>query len=231
MRAMFDHLPDVFLFVKDTEGRFIAANHAFCRRCGLETESDLIGERDEKFVPAEIAEAYRSDDRRVMLGGRPILQRLELFYDEQHQLDWFLTTKLPLHDRSGKVIGIMGMARRDERRLVHHEVREVIAAVQFAREHRRKAVTTAELARAVHVSERQLQRKLHSSLGISPSELLLRARIQSAAEDLAKSSKSINDIALDHAFCDQSAFTLQFRKRTGVTPREFRLIQQGSPSR
>lgn len=229
MRVMFDHLPDVFIFVKDAAGRFMTANRAFCRRYGLQTEVDLIGERDEKFVPGEIAEAYREDDRRVMRSGQPITGRLELFYDEQHQLDWFLTTKLPLHDRRGKVIGVMGMARRDERRLAHHEVREVMAAAQFAREHRRRAVTTAELAQAIHVSERQLQRKVQAALGISPSELLLRARIQSAAEDLAKTSKPIAEIALDHDFCDQSAFTLQFRKRTGVTPREFRLIQQSSP--
>jgi AraC-like DNA-binding protein len=55
----------------------------------------------------------------------------------------------------------------------------------------------------------------------------MRARIQSAAEELASTSKTIIEVALDHGFCDQSAFTLQFRKRTGLPPREFRLMQQG----
>jgi PAS domain S-box-containing protein len=229
MRVMFDHLPDIFVFVKDTEGRFMAANSAFCRRYGLENEGGLIGEKDEKFVPSEIAEAYREDDRRVTRSGRPILSRLELFYDEQHQLDWFLTTKLPLHDRRGKAIGVMGMIRSDDRLLAVHNVREVMAAVRFAREHCHRAATTTELAKAAHVSERQLQRKVQAALGMSPSELLLRARIKSAAEALAMKSNSIAEIALEHGFCDQSAFTLQFRKRTGHTPREFRLIQQRPP--
>lgn len=228
MRVMFDHLPDVFMFAKDSEGRFMAANTAFCRRYGLKQERDLIGEPDEKFVPHDVADAYREDDRRVIRSGRPILGRLELFYDEQHQLDWFITTKLPLHDRRGKVIGVMGMIRRDQRRLAHHDLREVSAAMQFAREHRHEVVTTAALAKAVHMSERQLQRRLQTALGMSPSELLMRARIQSSAEELASTSKTIIEVALDHGFCDQSAFTLQFRKRTGLPPREFRLMQQGS---
>jgi PAS domain S-box-containing protein len=227
MRVMFDHLPDVFMFAKDSEGRFMAANTAFCLRYGLKQERELIGEPDEKFVPHEVAEAYREDDRRVIRSGRPIFGRLELFYDAQHRLDWFITTKLPLHDRRGRVIGVMGMIRRDQRRLAQHDLREVSAAMQFAREHRREAVTTAALAKAIHVSERQLQRRLQTALSISPSELLMRARIQSAAEELASTSKPIIEIAMDHGFCDQSAFTLQFRKRTGLPPREFRLMQQG----
>lgn len=224
---MFDHLPDVFMFAKDSAGQFMAANTAFCRRYGLNQEHELVGEADEKFVPIEVAEAYREDDRRVIRSGKPILERLELFYDEQHQLDWFVTTKLPLRDRRGKIVGVMGMIRRDQRRLAQHDMLEVSAAIDFAREHRHEVATIADLAKSIHMSERQLQRRLHSALGMSPSELLMRARIQSAAEELVATSKPIMDVALDHGFCDQSAFTLQFRKRTGFPPREFRLLQQG----
>ena len=70
-------------------------------------------------------------------------------------------------------------------------------------------------------------RKLRTALGLSPYELLLRTRIQSAAEELAKTSTPIVEIALNHSFCDQSAFTQQFRKRTGMTPNEFRKRHQG----
>jgi AraC-like DNA-binding protein len=72
-----------------------------------------------------------------------------------------------------------------------------------------------------------LHRKLRAALGLSPYELLLRTRIQSAAEALAKTSAPIINVALEHGFCDQSAFTQQFRKRTGMTPKEFRRRHQG----
>ncbi len=222
-----EHLPGVFYFVKDEGGRFMAANTATCIRCGVKGERELIGSTDADFLPPEIARAYREDDKEVMRSGTPLVNRLEPFYDEQRRLDWFLTTKLPLRDRHGKVIGVIGVARRDEKRMMHHDVLEVTAATKFARDNRHRISTSADLARAVGVSERQLYRNLRAALGVSPYELLLRTRIQSAAEELAQTSLPIIEIALRHGFCDQSSFTQQFRKRIGQTPREFRLNHLG----
>ena len=227
VRMILEHLPGVFYFVKDDQGRFMAANTATCVRCGVKGERDLIGASDADFVPSEIAKAYREDDIKVMRSGKPLVDRLELFFNEQKGLDWFLTTKLPLRDSRGKVIGVIGVARRDEKRMMHHDVIEVTAAVKFARDHCRRMSTAAELARAVGISERQLYRNLRAALGVSPYELLLRTRIQSAAEELAQTALPIIEIALDHGFCDQSAFTRQFRKRINQTPRQFRLSHLG----
>lgn len=222
VREIFEHLPGVFFFVKDDQGRHIAANSATYARFGIKGEEELVGAMDEKFFPPEVAKAYREDDQRVIRSGKPIINRLEVWYDEQHRLDWFLATKLPVKDRRGKVIGVMGITRRDEDRLRHHDVREVTEAVRLARENVHRVLGTAELARTVGLSERQLHRKIKAALGLSPYELLLRTRVQAAAEVLARTSTPISEVALDHGFCDQSAFTQQFRKRTGMTPKEFR---------
>lgn len=227
VREIFEHLPGVFFFVKDDQGRHIAANSATYARFGIKGEEELVGAMDEKFFPPEVAKAYREDDQRVIRSGKPIINRLEVWYDEQHRLDWFLATKLPVRDRRGKVIGVMGITRRDEDRLRHHDVREVTEAVRLARTNVHRVLGTAELARTVGLSERQLHRKIKAALGLSPYELLLRTRIQAAAEVLARTSTPISDVALDHGFCDQSAFTQQFRKRTGMTPKEFRRRHEG----
>jgi AraC-like DNA-binding protein len=205
----------------------MAANTATCLRCGIRGEQDLIGSTDADYLPPEVAKAYREDDKKVIRTGKPLVDRLELFYDEQKRLDWFLTTKLPLRDRSGDVIGVIGVARRDEKRMMHHDVLEVTAAVSFARDNRHRVTTAADLAKAVGVSERQLYRHLRAALGVSPYELLLRTRIKFAAEQLAQTSLPIVEIALRHGFCDQSAFTQQFRKHIGQTPRAFRLSHFG----
>ncbi len=227
VRAIFEHLPGVFFFVKDAEGRHIAANSVTFTRFGIRHERELVGAMDEKFFPPEVVKAFRDDDQKVIRSGKPLINRLEVWYDEQRNLDWFLTTKLPVRDRTGKVIGVMGITRRDEERMRHHDVKEVTAAVQHARKNSDKNVSTAELARAAGVSERHLHRKLRTTLGLTPHELMLRTRIQSAAEALAKTSAPIIEIALNHGFCDQSAFTQQFRKRTGMTPKQFRLRNSG----
>lgn len=226
LREVFEHMPGVFFFVKDAQGRHITANSAMLGRYGIRTERELIGTTAEDFVPEEVAKAYHDDDRKVITTGRPIINRLELWYDEQRHLDWFLTTKLPVRDKGGKIIGVVGIIRRDSERMRQHDVREVTAAVQYARLNCTKTITTSDLARAAGVSVRHLNRQVQKTLGISPYELVLRTRIQSTAEALARTTAPIIEIALHHGFCDQSAFTKQFRKRTGMTPRQFRLRNQ-----
>lgn len=223
VRAVFNHMPGVFFFVKDAQGRHIACNTPTFPRFGIRSESELIGTTDERWFPEEVAKAFREDDQRVIRTGKPLINRLEVWYDEQRNLAWFLTTKLPVRDRKGEIIGVMGITRRDEERMLHHDVREVTEAVKQARRCTDRNLKAAELARMVGLSERHLHRKLQETLGITPHELLLRARIQASAEALAKTSAPIIEIALQYGFCDQSAFTQQFRKRTGLTPKQFRL--------
>jgi AraC-like DNA-binding protein len=226
VREVFEHLPGVFFFVKDDQGRHIAANSATFQRFGIKHERELIGTTDEKWFPSDVAEGFRRDDHYVISTGKPLINRLELWYDEQRKFEWFLCNKLPVRDRSGKVIGVMGVTRRDEKRMMHHEIKEATTAVNYLRENVHRKVTVADLAKALRVSERQLHRKLHTALGVTPHELMLRIRIQSAAEALAKTSDPISNIALDHGFCDHSAFTQQFRKRTGLSPKQFRTRHQ-----
>jgi len=222
MRRMFDHLPGVFFFVKDAEGRMITANAAKLERLGLKQESDFVGKTDADFFPPDVALAFRRDDKEIIRTGRAVINRLEPWLDEQRELAWFMTTKLPITGPRGKIIGIMGMSRRCDEQENPHAAPEASAVVAFIRANLHQSLTAADLAAAVNLSERQLHRKLRDSLGATPHELMVRIRIQAAAEALTRTSVPISNIALDHGFCDQSAFTQQFRKRTGMTPRQFR---------
>ena len=226
VREVFEHLPGVFFFMKDSQGRHIAANSATFDRFGIKHERELIGTTDDDWFPPEVVEGFQRDDEHVLSTGKPVLNRLELWYDEQRKFEWFLCNKLPVRDRKGRIIGVMGVTRRDEKRMMHHEIKEATTAVDHLRNNVHRNVTVAELAKTVGVSDRQLHRKLRTTLGITPHELMLRTRIQSAAESLAKTSDPISQIALDHGFCDHSAFTQQFRKRTGMTPKQFRVRHQ-----
>lgn len=223
IRTLFDHLPGVFFFIKDTEGRMITANAAKLERLGLSHEYEIVGATDEAFFPPEVAMAFRQDDAEILQSGRGVINRPELWLDEQRQLNWFTTTKLPILGKSGKVIGIMGLSRRCDEPAAHPHVREVAAAVGYLKDHLHENLTAGELAAIVGVSERQLHRKLRDTLDTTPHELMLRMRIQAAAEALTHTAEAISEIALSHGFCDQSAFTQHFKRRTGLTPRQFRM--------
>lgn len=226
-RLMFDQQPNVFFFVKDRESRLIAASEPMWIRLGLEGEADVIGRLDEDFYPEQAAKSYRADDALVFRTGKPLINRLEVWYDEQRTLTWFLTTKVPLRGKNGKIIGLMGITRRDEGRSRHQPSSEVTLIVSHIQKNTSRILSTSELARECGLSERTLYRKIHQALGITPYELMLRIRIESAAEALIQTTDKVIDIAQAHAFCHQSAFTQHFRKRIGLTPKQFRIRHQG----
>ena len=227
LSLLFEHLPGVFFLVKDLAGRFIAANSATRERLGAFDAERFIGTTDADYLASDVAQNFRQDDATVIKSGKPLLNRLEAWNDEQGQLQWFLTNKLPVVGKNGTCIGVMAIIRRYDGQRTQHPIKEAAEAVAFVRAHRGRALTTADLAKAVGVSERNLHRILQKAMGVTPHELMLRLRIEAAGEQLATSDVTIAKIAVDNGFCDQSAFTKHFRTRTGLTPRAFRKRHQG----
>ncbi len=223
--GIFEHLPEIYFFIKDRKGQIIAASNTILNRLGMTTESDFIGKTDAEVYPPHLADAYRADDDLVFSTGKPLLDRLEVWLDESGRADWCVTTKVPLKDSSGQTVGLMGVSRRDLDRAALEPNRISTRAVAYLHKHIERISSIEELARGIRVSLRTLNRKINHDLGISPYELILRIRIQLAAEALMKTSEPISSIALSHGFCDQSHFTQHFRKRMGMTPKRFRSRQ------
>jgi AraC-like DNA-binding protein len=220
--AIFDHLPDAFYFVKNRDSLLITGSRNLLDRLGVATDRDLAGRPDSDFFPDHVVKSFHADDQLVFRTGKTLINRLEVWYDEQRQLSWFLTTKVPLRGKDGKIIGLVGITRRDMQRSGAEAGPGIDTITAHARAHSDRILATAELARACGLSERTLFRKVRQALGITPYELMLRIRVQKAAEALLGSRATILEIALNHGFCDQSTFTQHFRKRTGLTPKQFR---------
>ena len=108
LRTLIDHLPDA-IYVKDNLGRKTLANKADVRNLGRATEADVLGQSDFMFFPATVAAKFHADDRAVLETGQPVINREESFVDQQGQPRWLLTSKLPLHDAEGRVVGLVGV--------------------------------------------------------------------------------------------------------------------------
>ena len=227
--ALFEHLPDVDFFAKDTAGRFVAGNAGLLRRLGLESEAELLGLRDSDIHPARVAREIRADDARVMHTRQPLIDRVEALFTRSQAKAWYVTTKLPITDRRGAVIGIMGFVRpyRHDGTTVAGAER-IDAAVAHIHAHHAARLSVPALARLVHLSERQLNRRFREVFGMSPQAFLLRTRVQAASDDLTATDKTLADIAQDHGFCHQAAFSRLFKAHTGETPRRFRELRRKS---
>lgn len=218
LRAMFDALGLAFA-VKDAESRVVFASRPILEKFGL-TEAQIVGTTDRDRYPARLAEIFRRSDREVVESGRPVIDRLEVWYDATGALGWCQVTKLPLRDRRGKVLGVMMAMRPWGGRRPLGSGLDVL--VERIRRKPGEAQRVSGLARAAGLSARQLQRRFVESFGVGVKEFVTRARIQAAAGLLRSTSRPITEIALDCGFYDQSAFTRAFRRRTGLTPQRYR---------
>jgi two-component system sensor histidine kinase/response regulator len=108
LKTIIDNVPDL-IYVKDRAGRFVIANAALLNLLKVDSNQKLQGKTDYDFSPPELACNYVADDQTVMRSGEPLLDR-----EESHQLDdgtpiWLLTTKVPLSNNAGDVIGVVGL--------------------------------------------------------------------------------------------------------------------------
>jgi PAS domain S-box-containing protein len=110
LRTLLDTLPDP-IFVKDREGRFLLNNFAHARLLGVEQPRGVIGKTDFDFLPGDLATLSAAEDRRVMDSGEAVCSRDEGPADETGRKRSLLTTKLPLRDSSGVIVGVVGIVR------------------------------------------------------------------------------------------------------------------------
>ncbi|WP_442507625.1 helix-turn-helix domain-containing protein [Novipirellula sp. SH528] len=223
IQSLFDYVPGTSFFMKDEQSRMVSVSQSIVVRFGLEHEEEVIGRDDYDFFPAHIADSFVRDDQHVIRTGEPLIDRVEIWYTEQRLLDWFVTTKLPVYDKQGTVIGIMGVIRSYEgHRKTALPYSQISDVVEHIRENHRGRITVVELAQRAKLSTRQLHRKFMDVFGMSVQDFLMKTRMQAACDELIHANTSIIDIADQLGFCDQSAFTQQFRKHIGVTPSRFR---------
>jgi len=103
------HLPDRIYF-KDLESRFISGNDAFIKYFGVDRDDEVMGKTDFDFFPQKFAQQKFEDEQSIIHEGK-IVHKDE--HDEQKEGDiaWSSTTKMPLLDDEGKIIGTFGLSR------------------------------------------------------------------------------------------------------------------------
>ena len=146
MRTLIDLMPD-YIYAKDRAGRFVLANKAVARVMGADSPHQLIGRTDADFYSPEMAAKFRADEESVQR-GEALSEREELGTDsEAGEARWHLTTKLPVRDARGEVIGLVGISRDIHRRkLAEEEIRRLNAELD-----QRVRDRTAELAAERHL--------------------------------------------------------------------------------
>ena len=230
--SVFDNLPDVLFYIKDTNSRWITCNQASLRFLNFATVDEVMGAVEHDFFPKVIADAIHADDQEVIGNNRRIVNRTELIVDDTGLLTWVSTSKTPLHARDGGILGLAGttqvLHRLDDLPSDYQPFRRVMAKIQ---EDIESGIVVSDLAMLMGLSESQFRKRFKSQFRLSPQEFILRARLQRAARLLSGSSLALSRVALKAGFCDQSYFTKQFRVFFGIPPKRYRQVWQLMPNK
>jgi PAS domain S-box-containing protein len=110
LRALLDNVTDNIYF-KDRESRFIKISRSHAEQFGLADPSEAVGKSDFDFFKPEHAQPAFDDEREIMRTGRPIIGKVEKETWKGGRETWGLTTKVPLRNASGEIIGTCGITK------------------------------------------------------------------------------------------------------------------------
>jgi PAS domain S-box-containing protein len=173
LESLLSSLPDAVYF-KDARGRFLRANQAMADRLGLAEPRDAIGKTASEVPNVAAATALHRDDDAVLQSGEAQHFRLERWEATSGAVEWALVTRLPLRNRAGDVVGMIGVfhdvteqkraeekvqeavRRRDQfLAMLSHELRNPLGAIVTATALLKKQLAENEHARPLAILQRQ----------------------------------------------------------------------------
>jgi PAS domain S-box-containing protein len=111
LQELIDKLPDA-VYIKDLNSRFIMANTTLAAGIySLNDPAKTIGRTDFDFLPQELARRFYEDEQKIISTGKPLLGVEEKQILPDGRVTWFLTSKFPLKDATGRAMGTWGMSR------------------------------------------------------------------------------------------------------------------------
>ncbi|HUB67543.1 MAG TPA: PAS domain S-box protein [Candidatus Methylacidiphilales bacterium] len=132
LQNLLEHIPDAIYF-KDRESRFILINQAAARLFKLQSPEEATGKTDFDIFTEEHAGAAFADEREIMRTGRPLVDKEEKETWPDGAVSWATTTKVPLRNKDGEIIGTFGISRNiTERKQAIEQIAEQAALIDIA---------------------------------------------------------------------------------------------------
>ena len=129
LQMILDNFPGV-VFWKDRQSNYLGCNQSFASGAGLKSPAEIVGKTDLEMPWASTeANNYRKDDINVMEHGKESRHIIETHHQSNGKLIWFDTSKFPLRDSIGQIIGVVGVSndistlRKAEQTLKDSEVK------------------------------------------------------------------------------------------------------------
>jgi len=206
LRTLIDNLPD-YIYIKDTEGRFIVGNIAVVQKFGFSSEDKLTGKTDFDLFPHDVASQYYVYEQEVIQSGKGIYDYEGPSVDasKEEKERWVSTTKVPLRNAQGEVIGTMSIGRDiTERKRMEETLRETADKFRFVFENAYDGLSIFE--EAPNRKDRILidcNKRYAEMAGRSREELLKIGTTINIAKPLSEDhhESNLHDVVFDGSYC------------------------------
>ncbi len=220
LQSLMDNVP-LSIYFKDRDSRFIRTNRYLAERIGSSDPSDVLGKTDFDLFTEEHARPAFEDEQQIIKTGQPLIacEEKETWPDDRED-SWVLTTKVPLRDRNGEIVGTFGVSR-DITELKKHQQQLACQAEELAtanEELRRtkEAAVSASHAKSAFLANMSHEIRTPMNAIIGMTELLLDSKLKSEQAEHVKivheSAESllalINDI-LDYSRIEEQRLELE----------------------
>jgi PAS domain S-box-containing protein len=217
LRTLIDNLPD-YIYVKDTESRFVLGNIAAVREVGATTPDEMLGKTDFDFFPEELAAQYYADEQALFRSGQPLVNRGEPVIDHAGNRLWVLTTKVPLRDSRGQIVGLVGMNRDITER------KQVEEALQKSEERFRRLSEASFEGILIHEEGKVIDanQAFATMLGYDLSEVIGRNALDFATPELrevaVRHMRTGSEVLMGVWLSARTALRFPLKSRVGISP-------------
>ncbi len=222
--AMYDLHDGDFLLIPPQHFHYTRYLFGTCLRTGIYFRREDL---DDALLPYLFDGGNFLNEIRIFQANsssrRQIGQLIERMSAEEHSFD----ERSPLMLRAQLLELLLFCSRvcsvlADSPANIHTTDRQVLEAARFINEHFRQQISAADIAAASGFSPNYLSRKFREAAGIGVHDYLVFIRLRNAAFELISTDDSVTDIALRSGFSDSNYFKDVFKKKYGITPREYR---------
>lgn len=220
---LYDHLEGYLVFMKDAAGRYLHFNRECLDYFGRGGNEQITGKTDADMSHAGFRELYLRDDREVLETGTPLVDRVELIMNYRGVIRWHLTTKLPVRNDRGAIVGIIGCSRPvGEARGALPGFAAFGDVLAWIETNSDTSISVEHLAGMMNLSLSAFERRFRRQFHMTPTQYIRRVRIAAACRRLLETGATVTEVAYELGYCDQSYFCKEFRRVMGTSPGAYR---------
>jgi PAS domain S-box-containing protein len=133
LHALMDNTPD-HIYFKDSGRRFLRVNKAMAAWLGVSGPDQAAGRTYQDFLASELADSLERDEQRIFNTGQPLIGKVEHAMKADKTACWLLSTKVPIKDSEGRVVGVIGISkditeRKQAEEILEHGLAEFLSVV------------------------------------------------------------------------------------------------------